>query len=184
MLAENEKCNSSKSDKHKPKKINYSSSNSMSGKKSSKRNHSYVISDQKKSRKPFGTSALENARKALEHLRDKREIELFSMIQHKIKDEYLKYKTFAKYNTKQKRLDKFHNRLDESKRANLLERQMEENERLQTHYDLHEYQQQLRNDKIHRYKLMYQKKENRMKSKNDERNEELRQKKLDSDARR
>ena len=183
MLAENEKCNSSKSDKHKPKKINYSSSNSMSGKKSSKRNHSYVISDQKKSRKPFGTSALENARKALEHLRDKREIELFSMIQHKIKDEYLKYKTFAKYNTKQKRLDKFHNRLDESKRANLLERQMEENERLQTHYDLHEYQQQLRNDKIHRYKLMYQKKENRMKSKNDERNEELRQKKLDSDAR-
>lgn len=183
MHTENEKCNSSRSDKHKPKKNNYSSSNSMSVKKSSHRNHSYVISNQIKSRKPFGTSALENARKALEHIRDKRELELFSMIQHKIKDEYLKYKTFTKYNTKQKRLDKFHDRLDESKKANLLERQMEENERLQTHYDLHEYQQQLRNDKIHRYKLMYQKKENRMKSKNDERNEELRQKKLDSDAR-
>ena len=182
MIAENEKYNISRSDKHIHKK-NYSTSNSMSGKKSSHRNHSYVISNQKKPRKPFGTSALENARKALEQIRDKREIELFSMLQHRIKDEYLKYKTFTKYNTKQKRLDKFHNRLDENKKANLLERQMEENERLQTHYDLHEYQQQLRNDKIHRYKLMCKQKENRMKSKNDERNEEFRKKKLDSDAR-
>ena len=188
MLAENEKYNISRSDKHITKKNylnknNYSLSNRMNGKKSSHRNHSYVISNQKKSRKPFGTSALENARKALEQIRDKREIELFSMLQHRIKDEYLKYKTFTKYNTKQKRLDKFHNRLDENKKANLLERQMEENERLQTHYDLNEYQNKLRNDKIHRYKLMNKQKENRMKSKDDERNEELRQKKLDSDAR-
>ena len=182
MIAENEKYNISRSDKHIHKK-NYSTSNSMSGKKSSHRNHSYVISNQKKPRKPFGTSALENARKALEQIRDKREIELFSMLQHRIKDEYLKYKTFTKFNTKQKRLDKFQNRLDENKKANLLERQMEENERLQTHYDLNEYQLKLRNDKIHRYKLMNKQKENRMKSKNDERNEELRQKKLDSDAR-
>ena len=188
MLAENEKYNISRSDKHIPKKNylnknNYPLSNRMNEKKSSHRNHSYVISNQKKSRKPFGTSALENARKALEQIRDKREIELFSMLQHRIKDEYLKYKTFTKYNTKQKRLDKFHNRLDENKKANLLERQMEENERLQTHYDLNEYQNKLRNDKIHRYKLMNKQKENRMKSKDDERNEELRQKKLDSDAR-
>jgi len=188
MLTENEKSNNSKSDRHNQVKYylnkrNNSTSNNISGKKSSHRNHSYVINNQKQSRKPYGSTALDNARKALEQIRDKREIELFSMLQHKIKDEYLKYKTFTKYSTKQKKLDKFQNRLGEYKKANLLERQMEENERLQTHYDLNEYQQRLRNDKIHRYKLMYKQKENRMKSKNDEKNEEFRQRKLDSDAR-
>lgn len=188
MISKNEKQNKSRKDRQNPEKYylnkrNNSSSNSINGKKRSHRNHSYVIENQKKSRKPYGATALENARKALENLRDKREIELFSMLQHKIKDEYLKHKTFTKYDTKQKRLDLFKDRLDECKKANLLERQMEENERFQMHYDLNEYQQKLRNDKIHRYKLMYENKENRMKSKNDERSEEIRQRKLDSDAR-
>jgi len=124
------------------------------------RRHSQIINNRR--RKPYGTTALENARRSLEILKEKKEDLLFTRLQHKIKTEYLKYKTFSKYNKKQNHFNNIQDKLHIKKQNDLYNRQLEYNERFQNHYELERIQKHLKKEKINRYNYIYQQKEKKI----------------------
>ena len=138
---------------------NYSFNNTFCNDNQNKSNNNIIS---KKKRKEYGTTALEKARKSLEYLRDKRENELFSMLQHKIKSEFIKYKTADKFYKKQEHFDNIKDKLNIQKKNDLNERKIMQNERIQTQNVLNEYQNQLKRDKIKRYQNLYNEKEKKI----------------------
>lgn len=108
---------------------------------------------------PFGTTALKNARKSLESIKNKKEDELFSMLQHKIKTEYLKYKTADKFYQKQKNFEKFKNKIDKKNRDILKERKIMQNEKFLLQNGLYEHLKQLSMDKNKMFHYRKKKKE-------------------------
>jgi hypothetical protein len=135
---------------------NYSFNNTFINDNQKRYNGRIIIKRQKK---PYGTTALENARKSLEYLRDKKENELYSMLQHKIKSEFMKYKTADKFYKKQRHLDNVKDKLHDKKQSELYERQMMQNERLLTQNELNEYQKKIEKDKIAKYQCLFKKRE-------------------------
>ncbi len=129
----------------------------------------------------YGTTALKNARLSLEKLRDKKEADLFSMLQHKIKSEFLKYKTYDNYKKRQNHFDLLQDRRYQRIQNNNYDRQLWDNDRQETHYFLSEHQNQLKKDKINKYKYMIKQKENRIISNRLNKNKDLQDKKYDEE---
>ena len=127
------------------------------------RPHSNMINRSKKS---YGSTALQNARNHLEEFREKKEIELFSRLQHKIKVEFLKHKTFNDYLKRQNHFDYLQEKRNNRRINELYERQNRQSERLQTHYELDYIQQKLKKDKINNYINLYNKKDKKIKLNN------------------
>lgn len=159
------------------KKHNYSSINKNSSNKkllsktiysSNKNINNHQCDDRPKSHKSnrkkilFGTTALLNAKKALKQLQDKKENELFSRLQHKIKTEYLKYKTLKNYQKKEKRFDEYLKIRNYNKKNDLYERQLLESEKNEIHYLLNKKKQKEARDKINNFEYIYKKKEDKI----------------------
>lgn len=163
MSIENEKHYSkirkNSSDKVFLSKTNYSSNNNINTNPSYYRPQSHKINRKKV---PFGTTALLKAKKALEQLRDKKENELFSRLQYKIKTEYLKYKTFKNYEKRQNRFDKYLDIRNYNKKNDLFEKQLLESEKYQNHYLLNEKKKKEAKDKINNFENEYKRKEDKI----------------------
>lgn len=135
----------------------YLSSKNINKNKNIVRPHSNMINSRHK--KAYGVTALQNARNHLEEFREKKEIELFSRLQHKIKIEFFKHKTFNDYLKRQNHFDYLQEKRVNKRKDELYERQFRQSERLQTHYELESIQKKLKKDKINNYINLYNKKE-------------------------
>ena len=142
----------------------FPSSNNKYQNQNSERPKSHIINNKKKIE--YGTTALKIARQSLERLRDKNEADLFLMLQHKIKTEFIKFKTFENYTKKEKHFlnlqGKRYNKIQNKK----LEREMLENDRLEMHFMLNEKEKFLRKEKIKNYEYIYNKKERKINANN------------------
>ena len=166
MSLENEKSFNSRKLHNGSKKIFIYRSNSTSMNNKNKKNVYRPQSQKvnKRNKVPFGTTALQNARRALEQLREKKEEELYSRLQYRIKSEFLKYKTSNNYQKKQNHFNDLQNALRVNKQNDLFDRQLRQTERYQTHYFLNEQQKKCKNDKINNYKKLYIEKENQIRN--------------------
>ena len=175
MLSENDKKNNSVSIRRNHSLKNNSIKNtSLKNQKNLSRPNSSVKT--KREIKPYGVTALENIRKTYDKLLDKRESDLYSSLQQRIKVEYIKQRTFDNYNYKQKKLDNYQKELHIKKQNDFNEKQDIQNERLLNHYFLYENQKKLKNDQINTYKLIYQQKEDQINYNNLKKAEKLKEK--------
>ena len=175
MLSENDKKNNSVSIRRNHSLKNNSIKNtSLKNQKNLSRPNSSVKT--KREIKPYGVTALENIRKTYDKLLDKRESDLYSSLQQRIKVEYIKQRTFDNYNHKQKKLENYQNELYIKKQNDFNEKQDIQNERLLNHYFLYENQKKIKNDQINTYKLIYQQKEDQINYNNLKKAEKLKEK--------
>ena len=142
----------------------FPSSNNKYQNQNFERPKSHIINIKKKSE--YGTTALKIARQSLERLRNKNEADLFLMLQHKIKTEFIKFKTFENYTKRENHFlnlqDKRYNKIQNKK----LEREMRENDRLENHLMLNEEEKFLRKERIKNYEYIYNKKERKINANN------------------
>ena len=143
--------------------------------------HTSNFSVSKSQDKPFGFTALEISRKSVENLQKKRDLQLFSMLHHKVKDEYLKYKTFLKFERKQKNIDDYLDALYYKRWNDFNERQIRNNDRLLSHDNLYEMQKNNYRNKIIKYKINCEEKEKRFNERKLKRAEELQRKKEENE---
>lgn len=131
--------------------------------------------------KPFGTTALENARKSLDLLKDKKEDELFKMLQHKIKSEHLKYKTADKFCQRQKKFEDFKKEIDKKNRDILNEKKIMQKDKFLYQNALYERLKESSRVKNNLFQYRTQNKEKNMKNKNKKKIEDLQIKKEEED---
>jgi hypothetical protein len=160
---------------HRNRSLNLSCKNINKNKKN-KRPYSSAINFKNKNKKLYGVTALQNARNHLEEFREKKEEELFSRLQHKIKVEFLKHKTFSDYLRRKNHFDNLQEIRDIRRKDELYERQCRQSERLQTHYELDFIQKQLNKERINNYINLYNKKEKQIKLNNIKLEEKKREK--------
>ena len=103
------------------------------------------------------------------------------MLHHKVKDEYLKYKTFLKFERKQKNIDDYLDALYYKRWNDFNERQIRNNDRLLSHDNLYEMQKNNYRNKIIKYKINCEEKEKRFNERKLKRAEELQRKKEENE---
>lgn len=111
----------------------------------------YTTKYLKYQRPSVGTTALRLARESIERLKEKNDQELYGLIHQQVKNEFYKKKMADKNWNKNIRFQIYQNRLYERKEKELNERLKRDNESLNCHYALTDYEEKMlqkRNNKI------------------------------------
>jgi len=111
----------------------------------------------------YGKTALLKAEKSFKEWKFRKDSELFSSLQHRINDEYLKFKTSNNFYTKDSRINHAVELIKEKRKFSRMESQIKNNEKFQNHSNLYTIQNEIKMEKIRQYEMNYRKKEQKSK---------------------
>ena len=107
----------------------------------------------------YGKTALQRARRALEEWKNRKDLELFSSVQHRISSEFVKYKTYNNFYKKNLRINYSIDLIKEQKRLSRMETKIKNKERFINHNNLYTIKTIEKIGKINKYINDYRKKE-------------------------